>query len=223
MAATGRAKRATRHLTRDHDPQDRLSHVGYYLIGAGRSALEHALGVRRRTLAWGRAARAHVLPLYAGAICGCFGLGPAWLVGGVPRRCGPDGRNVFGLLLMLATCHLAVSLLNWLVTLFVAPRPLPRMNYAFGIASESRTLVVVPTMLGSMAGVEAMVDALEVRLSGQSRCPPAVRAADRLSRCGRRAPARRRCAGRARGRRITALNEKYRAGANDGGRVDDSS
>ena len=69
----------------------------------------------------------------------------------------------FSLVLLLATSQLAVSLVNWLVTLFVAPQPLPRMNYAFGIASESRTLVVVPTMLGSVAGVEALADALEVR------------------------------------------------------------
>ena len=66
-------------------------------------------------------------------------------------------------MLLLATSQLAVSLVNWLVTLFVAPQPLPRMDYSFGIAAESRTLVVVPTMLGSADGVEALVDALEVR------------------------------------------------------------
>ena len=37
------------------------------------------------------------------------------------------------------------------------------MDYSFGIASASRTLVVVPTMLGSAEGVEALVEALEVR------------------------------------------------------------
>ncbi|MEO7009775.1 MAG: cyclic beta 1-2 glucan synthetase, partial [Caldimonas sp.] len=37
------------------------------------------------------------------------------------------------------------------------------MDYSSGIAQKSRTLVVVPTMLGSETGVDALIDALEVR------------------------------------------------------------
>jgi hypothetical protein len=37
------------------------------------------------------------------------------------------------------------------------------MDYGNGIAAESRTLVVVPTMLGSAESIEALVEALEVR------------------------------------------------------------
>ena len=153
--------------TLHHSPQDgRHQHVGYYLIGAGRVELEHALGVQAPPwLAWARAARAHALPLYAGAILfATLGLGAAaWFFSDAPMEWPGWAQLAFSLVLLLATSQLAVSLVNWLVTLFVAPQPLPRMNYAFGIASESRTLVVVPTMLGSVAGVEALADALEVR------------------------------------------------------------
>ena len=52
-----------------------------------------------------------------------------------------------GLLSLLCASQLAVALVNWLATLLVTPHPLPRMDFSEGIPPESRTLVVVPTML----------------------------------------------------------------------------
>ena len=67
------------------------------------------------------------------------------------------------LLLLLTTSQLAVSIVNWLITLLVKPRSLPRMDYSEGIAPEARTLVVVPTLLTDTASVENLIEALEVR------------------------------------------------------------
>ena len=53
--------------------------------------------------------------------------------------------------------------MNWLATLLVTPQPLPRMDFSEGIPPESRTLVVVPTMLTSAQNIEDLVEALEVR------------------------------------------------------------
>src|SRR4030095_1601317 len=64
---------------------------------------------------------------------------------------------------LLAASQLAVTTVNWLTTLLVSPRPLPRMDYSAGIAAAARTLVVVPTMLTHLRNVEDLVDALEVR------------------------------------------------------------
>jgi len=148
----------------EHD--ERHTHVGYYLIGPGRVLLEAALDVRAPPrIAWARRARNHALTLYAGAI----------VLGTLALATGPFlevralmgwpwyAEVAFALVLLAAVSQLAVSLVNWVATLFVTPEPLPRMDYSNGIASESRTLVVVPTMLGSSAGVDAQVDALEVR------------------------------------------------------------
>ena len=59
--------------------------------------------------------------------------------------------------------HLSVAMVNWLVTLFVDPRPLPRMDFSDGIPKECRTLVATPTMLVSARGVSDLIEALEVR------------------------------------------------------------
>jgi cyclic beta-1,2-glucan synthetase len=70
---------------------------------------------------------------------------------------------LFGALALLCTSRLALALVNWLSTVCVTPHPLPRMDYSEGIPPESRSLVVVPTMLSSPRGIESLVEALEVR------------------------------------------------------------
>ena len=41
--------------------------------------------------------------------------------------------------------------------------PLPRLDFSGGIPPESRTLVVIPTMLTSAPNIEELIEALEVR------------------------------------------------------------
>jgi cellobiose phosphorylase len=147
-------------------PDGRRCHIGFYLLGAGRATLEQAVGARvPRGLKLARWARARALPLYAGAVgLGTLAIAAVPLIDAQRHLQWPWGGVVaLAAILLLAASQLALALVNWLVTVFVPPEPLPRMDYSFGIASASRTLVVVPTMLGSAAGVEALIEALEVR------------------------------------------------------------
>src|SRR3546814_10421183 len=52
---------------------------------------------------------------------------------------------------------------SWLATLLVLPPALPRLDFSSGIPGDARTLVVVPTMIGDVAGARSLVDAIEVR------------------------------------------------------------
>jgi cellobiose phosphorylase len=144
----------------------RLEHVGYFLIGPGRIALERAVGVRAsRALRLARFARERAMPLYFGALVLTTLSIAAWplLQLQTQVRWPWWGQAALALLLMVSASQIAVAIVNWLATIVVTPQRLPRMDYSFGIASASRTLVVVPTMLGSADGVEALVEALEVR------------------------------------------------------------
>jgi len=67
------------------------------------------------------------------------------------------------LLLLLATSPLSIALVNWVTTLFVVPRALPRMDCSLGIAPDTRALVVVPTLLGSADDIDSLVEGLELR------------------------------------------------------------
>ena len=63
---------------------------------------------------------------------------------------------------MCAT-HLGVAFTNWLVTLMVTARRLPRLDFSAGIPADSRTIVVVPAMLSDADGIKDLLEGLEVR------------------------------------------------------------
>jgi hypothetical protein len=67
---------------------------------------------------------------------------------------------------MLAGSQLASTLANWLSTLLVTPKLLPRMDYAQGLPPENLTLTVVPSLLSSERNVDELLEELEVRFLG---------------------------------------------------------
>ncbi len=140
-------------------------HIGFYLIGKGRAELERvAEFAHSASDSLRRAACHYPLLIYLGGIVLIAGVLSASLL----LRALASGMATWALVplaavCLLATSQLAVALMNWLAGLLVAPKPLPKMDFSEGIPETSRTLVVVPTMLSSLAGVEALVEALEVR------------------------------------------------------------
>ena len=71
--------------------------------------------------------------------------------------------NIIGLISIICLSQFAVSLVNFLSTLIVQPRLLPRMGFSSGIPNDARTLVVIPSMLTGADDIEDLVEALEVR------------------------------------------------------------
>jgi hypothetical protein len=67
---------------------------------------------------------------------------------------------------MIGFSTLAVSLVNLLVTLVLPPRALPRLDFAQGIPSVHRTMVVVPTLLSRPQEIDDLLEALEIRYLG---------------------------------------------------------
>ncbi|HMA31739.1 MAG TPA: glucoamylase family protein, partial [Casimicrobiaceae bacterium] len=141
------------------------SHVGFYLIDSGRGQLERAVEMRVPPgEAVKRAAGRVPLLVYLGAIALATG-SLTWALVATAHASGATGVLLMstGILALLAASQLAVAMVNWLATLLVAPRPLPRMDFSHGLPSKARTLVVVPTMLTGAADIESLVETLEVR------------------------------------------------------------
>ncbi|HJX14254.1 MAG TPA: glycosyltransferase family 2 protein, partial [Candidatus Deferrimicrobiaceae bacterium] len=144
---------------------DRAAHVGFYLIGKGLPQLERAAEVRLSPLgALARRSRRFPLLLYLGTITLMTAIFTGSLLAKAHAGGYPDWLlALIGFLSLLGGSQLAVALVNWLATSLVTPHPLPRMDFSDGIPPESRTLVIIPTMLTSAPGVEDLVEALEVR------------------------------------------------------------
>ena len=162
LARTGAARRGS---------DDRTAHVGFYLIDGGLPDLERTTQARLpAAVALRREASRSPLLLYLGAIA----LLALLLAGGLLAEAWEGGAvdwanwsgwalAPLGFLALLAASQLAVALVNWLTTLLASPHSLPRMDFSAGIPPESRTLVVVPTMLTSPRNVDSLAEALEVR------------------------------------------------------------
>ena len=147
---------------------NRVAHVGYYLIDEGLVQLERMTDIHLSFADIARKiGRRFPLALYTGAIL----LLTAIFAGLFTTKAYSDGLHgwllyPFGLLLFLCSSYLAVAMVNWITNLLVSPRQLPRMDYSQGIPPELRTLVVIPTMLSSAKNIENLVEALEVRFLG---------------------------------------------------------
>jgi cellobiose phosphorylase len=162
--AIGLAQKNSNH------PDGRLAHVGFFLTGKGVKILERAAEMRiplRSVLP--RIARKFPLAFYLGGI---FTVTLAVTVPLLQRAAEIGISNLMlaliSLLALLCTSQLAVSLINWFVTIFVQPSPLPRLDFSKGIPAADTTLVVVPTMLASVRGVETLLESLEVRYLANS-------------------------------------------------------
>ncbi len=147
------------------EARDIQAHVGYYLVDDGVAQLRAAVaaaGIDRKPV-WLRPRRiplaAYLLPI--AAIASGF---TAALMSQLPLETLPLAA-VLGLALLgaIAYSELGIALVNWLATVLIAPQPLPRLDYSKGIPAASRTLVVVPSMIGSVAAVDGLVEGLEVR------------------------------------------------------------
>ncbi len=140
------------------------NHVGYFLIDAGRAELEAALGYRPPLADWPRRAiRAHPGVFYFGGMSLLVAAFLAMFAWGTVVA-GTDAL-VMALLLAAALVpisELAVSLMNYIAGLAVPPRRLPRLGFKDGVPTDAATFVVIPTMLTSRAGADALVERLEI-------------------------------------------------------------
>jgi cyclic beta-1,2-glucan synthetase len=142
---------------------DRERDPGYHLIAGGRPAFEKAIGFRAPLSSWPRRFNAAlgiggyiVIVLVAAAVLLCLPLlalepviSPAWLI-------------LFALLGLIPALDAAVPLVNRAVTREIRARILPGLELSDGVPPHLRTLVAVPTLLTSQAGIEEQIERLEI-------------------------------------------------------------
>ena len=152
---------------------DRAAHVGYYLVDRGRPVLERLAEMR---LSWAvvldKLRRQFPLTCYLSAIALIDVLatsvlllwsaqqGVSWLV-----------LSLLAVPALIGASSLGIGIVNWLATQVLSPQSLPRLDFEQGIPPTHRTLVAVPTMLTSAAGIEHLLEGLEVRyLANRDPC-----------------------------------------------------
>jgi cyclic beta-1,2-glucan synthetase len=155
--------RAARARDEGVDPE-RRGEPGYWLIGRGRRPFERELKARVRP-------RELALRLFKdaglGGYLGAIALGTAATLGPLLADAGRNGAEpwtllALGLCALFPASGLAIALVNRGITHILGPRTLPRFELRDGVPERLRTLVVVPTLLASPAGVAEQIERLEV-------------------------------------------------------------
>jgi len=142
----------------------RLEHVGFHLVDEGRATLERM--ARTRAPLRPRAEqllRRFPLFFFLSFVALFTASIAAALIGSVALDAVP--RWMLALIaapVLMCVTHLAIGIVNWLVTIFVRPRPLPRMDFRQGIPEEHRTMVVIPTILSSERGTQELLERIEL-------------------------------------------------------------
>lgn len=165
FSETAIAQFALSLASHNHDSDDYKNHVGYYLIDDGLPRLEKQVQVN---YVFGERIRKALLRVPLAVYLAPVALVTGSLTWAVVEEVAfvQDSKLLMALIAVIAvvsSSQLAVSLANFCYTLWVKPVLLPKMDYEKGIPVQSKTLVIVPTLLTSMEDVETLVEALEVR------------------------------------------------------------
>jgi cyclic beta-1,2-glucan synthetase len=144
--------------------EGRERHVGFYLVDEGRLRLEARTGYMpswRERLH--RLVLRHPNATYFGGITVAT-LGFLALLWKLTDPLSTAQQAVLLLLSAIPLNEVAINLVNQLVTYLLPPRTIPRMEYReTGIPKECRTVVVVPTLFGTVGAAREALEHVEVQ------------------------------------------------------------
>lgn len=153
---------ARKAVERETPPPEQ--HVGFYLIGPGRRLLAGQLSyvpsLRERLQ---RFALDSPTAVYLGSLLlVTSGLLAAlvWLL--VAQGAGAGLIAVMTLLALLPASEIAVSLVNFVITHWLPPRTMPKLDFRDGVPGSHATLVVIPTLLSSTQDTDSLINRLEL-------------------------------------------------------------
>jgi cyclic beta-1,2-glucan synthetase len=148
----------------------KAAHVGYYLLGKGRPALERQIGYHPNAkTAFKHWVFCHASPFYLSSIVlvTVFILAAIALAAGLPEILISSPLQWIALILLTAALlvpllTLSTSLVNWLITLMISPRFLPKLDFKGEIPDPFQTLVVIPAMITSREEIDSLAHQLEL-------------------------------------------------------------
>ncbi len=163
-----KAIESARQAAANGSTADRAAHVGYHLIDRGRADLEADLAyhvplatrarrilTRNATFVYLGAIAVVTALLLAAADAYALGAGATLAM-----------RVLVALLVLLPASDFAIACIQYAVVHLIGPKRLPRLDFSKGVPEDARTMVIVPTMLTSTAGVDALLEHIEVLALG---------------------------------------------------------
>ncbi len=143
----------------------RKNHVGYFLIDKGLAETQKLAQMncsvwdRIKTVCKKYGFSIYALSNFIGTLIICF-----WLCNFTYQK----HMHIWiialvGVLSFVGASYLISAIINWVATLIIKPKILPKMDFVKFLPAEYRTLIAIPCMLSNEQEVEELAEALEVR------------------------------------------------------------
>ena len=135
------------------------SHIGYYLIDKGKQELLSNLLNKKINFA----SNEKKAKIYISSIC-IFSLILTFMIAFLMYF---QTKNIListilGLLCLIPVQTIATQIIQYLLSKFVTPKMIPKLDFTNGIPKESSTMVIIPTIIKSKDKVEELMKKLEV-------------------------------------------------------------
>ncbi len=142
----------------------RHGHVGYYLVGRGRTLLERQIDYRPQGAVFVRRVLLEAPELFYFLAMEFFLFGiMGFLLSGIKVGIPFVAAT---LLFLLPSSETAAEAIHQVLMFFLPTRNIPRLDFSEGIPEECATVVAVPTLLISKDQVKHLIRSLEVRYLG---------------------------------------------------------
>ncbi len=146
------------HNNEDKDNDERLSHVGYYIIDQGKEKLLKDLKCKvSRKYLHNYSLSSYIIPITLFTFIFSFVLAAY-----IYRISNLWAGILVGLITLVPISDIGIKLVNWIVTKVIPPYFIPKLEYRNGIDEKAATIVVIPTLIPSVKTVRELIRKLEI-------------------------------------------------------------
>ena len=163
-SAEHRVAQCVVELSEQDTEHPRQQHIGYYLIGEGRTQLDEALafqpdaGQRLRQILLRHPSTVYFATLAIFSLPILMALAIYLLIAGTSM----EVTLLTVVIAAVPVIGLALALVNGLITHSLPPRRLPKMDFSRGIPEEYRSAVVMPVLVADADDIERNIQCLEM-------------------------------------------------------------
>ncbi len=134
------------------------SHIGYYLFGNNKSIIYDEIGFKTKKIM----SRENKTKYYISMIAILTVLISFLIIFKIIKETYFIYSCISFLILLIPISEFVIQIIQYILSKFVKPKPLPRIDLYNGIDEENRTMVVIPTIVKSREKVKELMKKMEV-------------------------------------------------------------
>ncbi|MBO5478240.1 MAG: hypothetical protein J6A04_00690 [Clostridia bacterium] len=144
-------------LAIEEENNEKQSHIGYYLIDKGEIELYRSLQTNKKPHIPKQNVNLYILTITILTLLISFGMERYF-----EKQVTTWVSIIIAILLLIPISQIVTQVLQYVLSKFVKPKLIPKMDYAYGVPKECTTMVIIPTIVSSKEKVIDLMKKLEV-------------------------------------------------------------